>query len=654
MSRVFSGFGAALVSAIAAIAAVGAWFAAPLFGDGYRAPSTTEMVTEWVPDRGAGGPIALVLDASLPPFSASYGEILRAEGINSYSFADFDDLRNPSRFRVAIVPETTVTTEQASTLSSWVDDGGTLFLMRPPDELAAIAGLSARSGTLDEGKYSVRSPRWGPFERPLQFHGPADLRDASPEVEVVASLARRDGTLLDAPAITIRRGVGPGSGTVVSFLFDPGRSIVLTRQGDPLRVGKPRSLDPYVPRSGEFFASDGTDTERAFLDMTLFEVPQADELQRLFVDLLQAASDHAIPYPRFWYLPSGRKAAVVMTSDDHNADRTAASFEELLSPAHSPSGCSARDWTCARATSWVYGRVEALKKPRVLRRYLQKGFEVGPHLAIDRDGACASWQNIDDLYARFEARQQEFRRDYGIAPSATNRTHCYLFSDWDAEIRVQRRLGIRLDANYTAYGLPGWRNRLGRVNGSGIPMRFAARDGSLHDVYQLASDFSSDDFTDATDEQTRAALKRALDDTAGPRGFWGFIGTHFDFSEPGERIRRAILTEVSERNHGRAIDDQVAIISARQLLDWLDLRNRSSFTNLAFDGERLTFGLVVEDSLPNPGLEAMLPVEVGGMRLVGLTKRGMPVALIRETTVRTMRYAFFPAVPDREYVAVYR
>lgn len=622
-------------------------------GHGTDSRSAIGASAKWH-DPGAGGPIAVIRNETFPQFGDSYGEVLRAEGISSYAFTGIRELESLTRFRIAILPETTVTPSQAQALAAWVHDGGTLFVMRPTDELATLAGLSPTSGSMEDGKYKVYPPHWGRSDMPLQFHGTADLRTPVHDVQTAAALARRDGTPLAYPAITIRRDIGPGSGTVVSFLFDVGRSIVLTRQGDPRRVGQPRQLDPYMPRASEFFAGPAGDIDSAFLDMSLFEIPQADVLQRLFVGMLQSVGERQIPLPRFWYLPSGRKAAIVMTSDDHNADRTADFFDELLSPAHSPAGCSAREWTCARATSWVYGRVEALKKPGVLRRYLKAGFEVGPHLAIERDGPCAAWQDIDRLFASFAERQREFRRDYGIAPTPTGRSHCYLFSDWDAEVRVQRQLGIRLDANYTAYGLPGWRNRLGRINGSGIPIRFASRDGSLHDVYQFSSDFSSDDFTEATAEQTRDALKKALDRTAGPRGFWGFIGTHFDFSEPGERVRHAILAEVSERNKHRPVDEQVAMISARQLLDWLDLRNRSAFTDLTFDGERLSFSLQVDDSLPNPGLEAMLPVDLGAARLVGITNNGIPIRIVREAAVGTLRYAFFPAASGAGYVAVYR
>ena len=45
------------------------------------------------------------------------------------------------------------------------------------------------------------------------------------------------------------------------------------------------------------------------------------------------------PLPRFWYLPRGEKAAVVMTGDDHASDGgTVGRFETF--EAASPPGCS--------------------------------------------------------------------------------------------------------------------------------------------------------------------------------------------------------------------------------------------------------------------------------------------------------------------------
>ena len=58
------------------------------------------------------------------------------------------------------------------------------------------------------------------------------------------------------------------------------------------------------------------------------------------------------PLPRFWYLPRGEKAAVVMTGDDHAFGGTAGRFDQYK--AASPAGCSVVLWECVRGTSYIY------------------------------------------------------------------------------------------------------------------------------------------------------------------------------------------------------------------------------------------------------------------------------------------------------------
>ena len=63
-----------------------------------------------------------------------------------------------------------------------------------------------------------------------------------------------------------------------------------------------------------------------------------------------------MPLPRFWYLPRGEKAAVVMSGDDHSPAQapggTASHFDRYK--ALSPAGCVVANWECVRSTSYVY------------------------------------------------------------------------------------------------------------------------------------------------------------------------------------------------------------------------------------------------------------------------------------------------------------
>ncbi len=94
----------------------------------------------------------------------------------------------------------------------------------------------------------------------------------------------------------------------------------------------------------------------------------------------------------------------------------------------------------------------------------------------------------------------------------------------------------------------------------------------------------------------------------------------------------------------------VAVVSARQMLNWLDARNASSFESLAWNGNTLTFNLSAGAGAT--GLQGMLPLRVGDKRLQSLTRAGSAVRF----TLRTLKgidYALFPGVGGA-YAADYR
>ncbi len=582
------------------------------------------------PSAMAGNPVAIVKGRGTPEYGGYYAEILRAEGISSFDVLELGDLSSLSRYQLVVLAETPLSDAQAELLTDWVGAGGRLLSNRPDPHLSELLGIGPAKGTLAEGYLQVSRARWGVTDSALQFHGVADLHDALPGTSVEGKLLRASRADAGAPALTLRRNIGPGGGQAAAVMFDLARSVIFTRQGNPEKAGKPPVLDP-VPRAAELF--------NGYLDARNFSIAQADEQQRLLVAVLQDMNAEGTPVPRFWYLPGGRKLAVVLTGDDHNANGTAAFFDTLQAPPYSPAGCTIADWGCARATSWLYSSVSALKNGGA-QGFVSRGFELGPHVALSRDGGCANWTSRADLLERFSARLGEFQADYGITPAPTGRTHCFVFSDWDTQPQVEAEVGIRLDENYTPYLLPGTRNKLGRLNGSALPMRFTDKTGAAIDVYQLVSDMDYEYFdANITGDQMGQAIGALFDTALGAEEFSGFVGTHFDYSGGQEgAFRAALLKEIlSRRAQG------VAMISARQLLDWLDLRNGSSFDDLRFDGKKLSFTLRIKETLPNPGLEAMVPSSVAHKSLVMITHEGRVVPLKRTLEVRSVSYAFFDA-----------
>ncbi len=97
--------------------------------------------------------------------------------------------------------------------------------------------------------------------------------------------------------------------------------------------------------------------------MSKVRIPQADEQQRLLANLIIQMNLDRAPLPRFWYLPRGEKAAVVMTGDDHGSNGTAGQFQRFDDA--SPSGCSVADWQCVRATSYTFDRAVVPARRRV-------------------------------------------------------------------------------------------------------------------------------------------------------------------------------------------------------------------------------------------------------------------------------------------------
>ena len=91
------------------------------------------------------------------------------------------------------------------------------------------------------------------------------------------------------------------------------------------------------------------------------------------------------------------------------------------------------------------------------------------------------------------------------------------------------------------------------------------------------------------------------------------------------------------------------MISARQMLEWLDGRNQSTFAGLSFTSNLLRFTL--QRGAGSRGLEAMLPLSGPTGALRGLTRDGAAVGL-QSRTVKGIQYAVFDGA-EGNYVATY-
>jgi hypothetical protein len=128
----------------------------------------------------------------------------------------------------------------------------------------------------------------------------------------------------------------------------------------------------------EFSVLDVAQVDRAPLKR--YGVVLLGELSRANLILLLQANN--MPLPRFWYLPRGAKAAIVMTGDDHGGGGRFGRLQSYL--ARDPPHCSADDWQCINATAYIFDGSIPAKRAATL---IDEGFEIGLHLSTD----CKNW-----------------------------------------------------------------------------------------------------------------------------------------------------------------------------------------------------------------------------------------------------------------------
>jgi hypothetical protein len=577
-----------------------------------------------VPGQGPGGPVLVVTDSG-DPFGRYNAEILRAEGLNEFAVTDKANLSAATlgAYQVVVLAHTTsLSAAQVTTLNDWVQSGGNLIAIRPDKQLAGLLGLADTGGTLANGYVKVDTgsgPGAGIAGATMQFHGTAD-RYALNGASSIAALYSDATTATTSPAVTLRS-VGTAGGQAAAFTYDLAQSVVGTRQGNLAWAGQKRDgeIDPI--RSDDLFFPN-------WLDVSKVAIPQADEQQRLLANLITQMNLDRAPLPRFWYLPGGEKAAVVMSGDDHGHGGTIGQFERFK--AASPAGCSVDDWGCVRSTSYVYPGTPITNAQAA--GYQAAGFEIALHLST----GCSNFTPAS-LEGNWASQLPDFASNWpSLAAPRTNRTHCIAWSDWASEPKVELQHGVRLDTNYYYWPAAWVQDRPGMFTGSGFPMRFADGDGSLIDVYQAATQL-----TDESGINIDRHIQALLDGALGPDGYYGVFTANMHTDEPDHPGADAIVTAATSRG--------VPVVSAVQMLDWLDGRNDSSFQDLSYAGGQLRFTVAPGDG--SRGLEAMVPVTAGTGELAQLTRNGTPVPVNRRT-VKGIDYRVFDAVVG-DYVATY-
>jgi hypothetical protein len=377
-----------------------------------------------------------------------------------------------------------------------------------------------------------------------------------------------------------------------------------------------------------FYGNMSGDQQPDWIDLNKVAIPQADEQQRLLANVITLGNLHRKPLPRFWYFPKLKKAVVIMTGDDEGSGQSFGRWDRYI--AQSPVGCSSADWECVRGSSYIIGISGTDAQAQT---YTNLGFELGAHV----NTGCTNVWTPTTLANFYSTQLATFRAAFPSIPAqASERTHCIAWCDWDTNAHVQAANNIRLDTNYY-YWPPAWvANRPGYFTGSGMVMRFADLDGTMVDNYQSVTQIP-----DESGLSLPYAIDAMLDKAIGAEGYYGAINCNMHTTSVVHSGSDAIVASALARG--------IPIVSGRQMAEWLDGRNGSSFGSLAWGSNALSFTIAAAAGSRN--MKAMLPTQGSSGALTGITRGGTPVDYTTET-VKGIAYAFFPADAG-SYVAQY-
>lgn len=597
-------------------------------------------------------PILLVVNKdSDNPFGIYLTEILRAEGVNCFHTTDLSTLQTDSleKYEVAILAESPLNAAQAEMFETFVSRGGGLVSMKNADGLGAVFGVKGSQGTLSKGY--IRTEASHPASKginsaTMQLHDSADLFDLAGARPVAWLCSDRD-TATEHPAIAMNEF---GEGSAVLFTFDLARSIAFMRQGNPELVNQDidgldgvRSVDMFVD----------------WIDLERIQIPQADEQQRLLVNILAQLSRQ--PLPRLWYFPEDKKSVLIATGDSHmnpanfiedvltRVEARGGHFTVYYSPQIVNDIGRAARWSRFWLTDYVpvvsdlLGEEFGSPTPLMVEDWRARGHEITLHPYVET--------GLDE----WELYWKEFTgRGYGPL-SQTVRTHRILWTGWMETARVQASYGMRMNFDYYHVG-PSlqkkngeWVN--GHLTGSGRPMKFIDEQGRIIDLYQQLTQIADEHLIPMDvpgwggwpqlTAQEAVDVSKYLLDRSVKHGDYCAIGGQFHvdpFQLEGDPAEKGGGFLEGTLDYAKQLD--VPILSAQEWLDFTNLRHDSEFSNLVWDSNASTLTLsLLPPNQPEATLTVLLPLHDADKTLSTTSVDGVTTSLSDRLVLGGAEYA---------------
>jgi len=602
-------------------------------------------------------PILLLFnDLSGSPFGLYSREILLAEGIISFDVAmlssfDFDGLRD---YDIVLLSDGPLSQEQADRISKYVFDGGSLLVMHPDARLLPILGLKDLMKSSNQ-KYivmdDVHELAHGIVAVSLQYHGDANcyLLDGA---QAIAWLCDKNGDARNYPAVSIHQ---YGKGKVCTWVYDLARSVVLTRQGNPKWANQERDgFDGIRP----------SDMFHGWLDLDRIEIPQADEQQRLLVNILNFFSQDYRPLPRLWYFPDMSKCMLIATSDAHQNPGWA--MEKVIEHAERYGGHISIysmpprysvPYRAAQKVRWWLEDVSLMDEayfPSLsrVRDWRDRGHEFGIHPLV-ADGFEKGWKE-----------NWEWFTGVGYGPvSPTTRVHRILWDGWVESARLQAEYGFRMNFDFYHVGDAFKKNNgewvYGHFTGSGLPMKFIDEDGKVINIYQQLTQLADDHIlklqwngsvnlpAEQAIDISKSLIDRSLD------GGYAAIGAifHTDPFAVGEPWS----TEEGKWMDGTleyAASNNIPIWSSEMWLNYVESRHNASIDSIYWDSSNKTLSFSFH--VPNlrfGSINILLPL-IHSKHDLSSIELNKQIIIYGIQTLGSTTYACFPLRVDRGDIMV--
>ncbi|MEX6689968.1 hypothetical protein QTN47_20840 [Danxiaibacter flavus] len=564
------------------------------------------------------------------------GEMLKTEGFSEYQLESLSGEKITDTFLqsfdVVILTADSLTDQQASTLTKYVNEGGNLIAFKPDNKLNNVFGITTTAGAVDTGYIAINAVTdigRGLTSQPLQLHVPASQYMLQGSQQI-ATLYSNAVNTTPYPAVVMN---DYGKGHAIAFAYNLPQNIVYTRQGNLHSAGK--EMDGITGiRAMDLFTNGWVDTTKNTIN-------QADEQMRLLSHSIEVMSASKKPLPRFWYFPDTLQCLVTLNNDgeDTKEAQFTKQFEDV-------------DAKGAKMTLYVK-EVDFISK-KWIRHWADKGFEISGHPDDTKQATNPDWQTMDTVFKNLNSK---LKNSYGVEPMRTVTNHWFVWcgknehgdQDFSAQVQLEKNNGIEMDCNYAHYDngssqghfLGSFGINQGNYTGSGLTMKYANLEGNLIDVYQHFNNVYDQQYMEHDDKDGFFNCFKGLMDRSLDSGVYSFVSVKAHNAEYffSEKPLMRMLDYANSRN--------IPVWTEIKFLDFMRAKDEAAFTGITWKDNTLFFD--IRSSLSHSSnISYMIPLVYNGRKINGITSNdtNQPY-LVR--TIKERDYALLAVRPGTSY-----